>query len=425
MAGGLRTLVAADVLPVRRGELALIRRLIASIAVSLLVFGLASAPVAGRTFDPAKIEVDLRAVASGFDNPVLLTNAGDGSGRRFVVEQTGYVRTIEDGAPSGTPFLNVSNRVVCCGERGLLGLAFHPKFATNGRLYVNYTRASDGATVVDEYRVTSNPNNVDENATRRQLLAIAQPYANHNGGGMAFGPDGYLYIGMGDGGSGGDPQDRAQNLNSLLGKMLRIDVNGTSSDKAYRVPATNPYVGRSGLDEIWARGLRNPWRWSFDRVTGDLWIADVGQGAWEEVNRATASGGGGRGANFGWDDMEGRHCYEPMSGCLTAGRALPMVEYAHAVTGTDNCSITGGYVYRGVHFPLLRGGYFFADYCSQRIWVVSSTGPSQAVASLLPIAAPSISSFGQDEDGELYVVSHGGAISRIVELTRYPGTGVR
>jgi glucose/arabinose dehydrogenase len=230
---------------------------------------------------------------------------------------------------------------------------------------------------------------------------------------------------MGDGGSGGDPEDRAQNLNSFLGKMLRIDVNGTSSGKAYRVPSTNPYVGKSGLDEIWARGLRNPWRWSFDRITGDLWIADVGQGSWEEVNRSTASSGGGRGVNFGWDDMEGRHCYEPMSGCLTSGRALPMVEYAHQVGGADNCSITGGYVYRGVHFPLLRGGYFFADYCSQRIWVVSATGPSQAVATLLAISAPNISSFGQDEDGELYVVSHGGAISQIVELTRYPGSGTR
>ena len=420
----MRALVAADVLPLRRGELALIRRLAAAAAVIVFVLGLGSTPAAGRTFDPTKIDVELRPVGSGFANPVLLTNAGDGSGRRFVVEQTGFVRTLA-GGPAGTPFLDVHTRVACCGERGLLGLAFHPSFATNGKLYVNYTRASDGATVIDEYRVTSNPNNVDENATRRQLLVIGQPYANHNGGGMAFGPDGYLYIGMGDGGSGGDPEDRAQNLNSLMGKMLRIDVNGTSSGKAYRVPSTNPYVGKSGLDEIWARGLRNPWRWSFDRITGDLWIADVGQGSWEEVNRSTASSGGGRGVNFGWDDMEGRHCYEPTSGCLTSGRALPMVEYAHQVGGADNCSITGGYVYRGVHFPLLRGGYFFADYCSQRIWVVSAAGPSQAVATLLPISAPNISSFGQDEDGELYVVSHGGAISQIVELTRYPGSGTR
>jgi len=394
------------------------------VAVIVLVFGLAAAPASGRTFDPTKIHIALRPVGAGFDNPVLLTNAGDGSRRKFVVEQTGYVRILS-GGPSGTPFLDVHTRVVCCGERGLLGLAFHPSFATNHKLYVDYTRAADGATVVDEYRVTTNKNNVDENATRRQLLVIAQPYQNHNGGGMAFGPDGYLYIGMGDGGSGGDPGDRAQNLNSSLGKMLRIDVNGTSTGKAYRIPSTNPYVGKDGLDEIWAYGLRNPWRWSFDRVTGDLWIADVGQGTWEEVNRSTAASGGGRGVNFGWDDMEGRHCFEPMTGCLTAGRALPIVEYAHAVSGAHNCSVTGGYVYRGIHYLLLRGGYFFADYCSQRIWAVSATASSPAVATLLPISAPNISSFGQDEDGEIYVVSHGGAISQIVELTRYPGTGSR
>jgi glucose/arabinose dehydrogenase len=314
--------------------------------------------------------------------------------------------------------------VVCCGERGLLGLAFHPGFKTNGKLYVNYTRASDGATVIDEYRVTSNPNVVSV-ATRRQLLVIAQPYTNHNGGGMAFGPDGDLYIGMGDGGASGDPQDHAQNRNSLLGKMLRIDVNGTSTGKAYRVPSTNPFVGRAGADEIWAYGLRNPWRWSFDRLTGDLWIADVGQARWEEVDRATRASGGGRGVNFGWDDMEARHCYEPMSGCLTSGRALPMIEYAHAVSGTANCAVTGGYVYRGARFALLRGGYFFGDYCSGRIWVVSATGPSQASATLLSISAPGITSFGQDEDGELYVVTQNGTIRQIVETSRFPGSGRR
>jgi glucose/arabinose dehydrogenase len=375
------------------------------------------------SFDPTRVHVALKPVASGFDHPLLLTNAGDRSGRRFVVEQTGYVRNLANG-PAGTPFLDIHNRVVCCGERGLLGLAFHPQFASNGRLYVNYTRAADGATVIDEYRATSNANVVSV-ATRRQILVIAQPFANHNGGGIAFGPDGFLYIGMGDGGSGGDPQENAQNLNSLLGKMLRIDVNGTSPGKAYVVPPTNPFVGKAGADEIWAYGLRNPWRWSFDRVTGDLWIADVGQSAWEEVDRATAAGGRGRGLNFGWDDMEGRHCYEPMSGCLTSGRALPLVEYAHVVTGSDNCAITGGYVYRGVHFPLLRGGYVFGDFCSGRIWIVSATTASPAVPTLLPVTVPSITSFGQDEDGELYVVSQDGTIDELIELTRYPGSGAR
>ncbi|MFL5776673.1 MAG: PQQ-dependent sugar dehydrogenase [Chloroflexota bacterium] len=426
MGGGSRPLVTADLLPVRRGELALIRRASAAGAIVVAVVAALTFAVpatVGLTFDPNKVNVALRPAGAGFDNPILLTYADDGSRRHFVVEQTGRVRTLESG-PVGTPFLDVHTRISCCGERGLLGLAFHPSFASNGKLYVDYTRAGDGATVIDEYRVTSNRNDVDEN-TRRQLLAIAQPYANHNGGGIAFGPDGYLYIGMGDGGSGGDPQDRAQNLNSLLGKMLRIDVNGTSSGKAYRIPTSNPRVGKTGADEIWAWGLRNPWRWSFDRVTGDLWIGDVGQAAWEEVDRSTAASGGGRGVNYGWDDMEGRHCYEPMSGCLTSGRALPLAEYAHAASGTDNCSITGGLVYRGVHYPLMRGGYFFADYCSGRIWVVSATAAAPAIPRLLPIAAPSIVSFGTDDDGDLFVVSHTGTIQRIVELTRYPGTGSR
>jgi glucose/arabinose dehydrogenase len=313
------------------------------------------------------------------------------------------------------------------GEQGLLGLAFHPKFATNGKLYVDYTRGSDGATVIDEYRVTTNKNNVDEAATRRQILVIGQPYSNHNGGGIAFGPDGYLYIGMGDGGSGGDPEERAKNLGSLLGKMLRIDVNGTSPGKAYRVPATNPFVGRTGLDEIWAYGLRNPWRWSFDDLTGDLWIADVGQDRYEEVDRSTAAGGGGRGANYGWDVMEGRHCFEPMTGCSTAGKVMPIVEYPHSVSGADNCSVTGGYVYRGVRYPLLRGGYFYGDYCSGRIWAFRASASSPASPTLLPIAASptTLVSFGQDENEELYVVQHDGLLRQIVELTRYPGTGSR
>ena len=390
----------------------------------VVAMALSPAPTAGLSFDPARIHVALKPVASGFVDPLLVTNAGDGSRRRFVVEQTGRVWTLERGR-TGTPFLDIRSRVTTGGnEQGLLGLAFHPGFKTNGKLYVDYTRAGDGATVIDEYRVTTNPNVVSL-STRRQILVIAQPFANHNGGGIAFGPDGYLYVGMGDGGDGGDPYDNGQNLNSLLGKMLRIDINGTSTGKAYRVPPTNPLVGRAGADEIWAYGLRNPWRWSFDRLTGDLWIADVGQGAWEEVDRATRASGGGRGVNYGWDDMEGRHCYEPMTGCLTSGRALPMIEYAHAVSGAHNCSITGGYVYRGVHFALLRGGYFFGDYCSGRIWVVSATGPAQAVARLLPISAPNITSFGQDEDGELYVVSRDGSIRQIVETSRYPGSGAR
>jgi glucose/arabinose dehydrogenase len=332
-----------------------------------------------------------------------------------VVQQTGYVRTIA-GGPAGAPFLDVHTRISCCGERGLLGLAFHPSFETNGRLYVNYTRSGDGATVIDEYRVTGDPNDVDEAGTRRQILAIAQPYANHNGGGIAFGPDGYLYVGMGDGGSGGDPQDRAQNINSLLGKMLRIDVDGTAGGLQYRIPATNPYVGRTGLDEIYAIGLRNPWRWSFDRMTGDLWIGDVGQNAWEEVDRSTSASGRGRGANYGWDDMEGTHCYEPMSACLTTGRVRPIAEYGHSL----GCSITGGHVYRGRRYGQLWSGYFFGDYCSGRIWAIPSTATSAVAPTQLLDTSLNVVSFGESEIGELYVVGLGGQIQQLTDPTRRP-----
>ena len=393
------------------------------LVIALAGLGPLARPIQGA-FIAANVDLALVPVRTGFDRPILVTNAADGSGRLFVVEQTGTIRTVAAG-PSGTPFLDIRTRVVCCSERGLLGLAFHPGYETNGRLYVNYTRASDGATVIDEYRRTTNPNVVSA-ATRRQILVIAQPYPNHNGGGIAFGPDGFLYIGMGDGGSGGDPEDRAQDLNSLLGKMLRIDVDGTSTGKAYRIPPTNPYVGRTGLDEIWSIGLRNPWRWSFDRLTGDLWIGDVGQGRYEEVNRSPASTGRGRGVNYGWDDMEGRHCFEPMSGCATGGRTLPVAEYVHDVSGVDdNCSITGGHVYRGQLFRMLRGGYLFGDVCSGRIFAIPATATSAAPASptLLLDTSLSIVSFGESETGELYLADLGGSILRVVETTRGPGAG--
>lgn len=389
------------------------------LVLAALTAALVSAGPIAAAFDPSSVKAALSPVAAGFDNPILVTNAGDGSRRLFVVEQTGYVRNLATGA-AGTPFLDIHTRTTLDGERGLLGLAFHPSFETNGKLYVDYTRASDGATVIDEYRVTTNPNNVDESATRRQILTISQPYPNHNGGGIAFGADGYLYIGMGDGGDGGDPQDRAQDLNSPLGKMLRIDVNGTSTGKQYRIPATNPYVGLPGLDEIWSLGLRNPWRWSFDRLTGDLWVADVGQEKWEEIDRSTKASGGGRGLNYGWDDMEGRHCYEPLNGCLQAGRTLPIAEHGHVVDGDDNCSITGGYVYRGTRYPLLAGGYFYADFCSGRIWTIGATAASPATGRELLNTNLSIVSFGESEAGELYVVARDGSIHHLVELSRNP-----
>jgi glucose/arabinose dehydrogenase len=371
-----------------------------------------SAPVA-PDFDPNGISITFQSVASGFSSPVLVTNAGDGSNRLFVVEQGGRIKIITNGNVLGTPFLDIHNGISTGGERGLLGLAFHPNFETNHKLYVNFTNTS-GDTAINEYRVTTDPDRVST-TTGRRILTIDQPYSNHNGGNLAFGPDGYLYIGMGDGGSAGDPGNRAQNLNSLLGKMLRINVNGTSGSRQYRIPSTNPYVGKTGRDEIWARGLRNPWRWSFDRFTGNLWIGDVGQNRYEEIDRSTVnSRPAGWGANYGWRVMEGRHCYVPSSGCDTSHKTLPIVEYTH----TYGCSVTGGFVYRGAAYPMLRGGYFFGDYCTGRIWTVYAGARSPARRTFLAQPNINISSFGESESGELYVVDHGGRVLQIIGHTK-------
>ena len=364
---------------------------------------------ASAAFNPSAVTVSLRQVVGTFNKPVLATTPRDGSRRLFVVEQGGRVRIIKSGSVLATPFMALSALVSTGDEQGLLGLAFHPSFRTNGKVYVDYTNLA-GNTVIAEYRVTTNANRVTA-STARRILTIAQPYANHNGGGIAFGPDGYLYIGMGDGGAGGDPGNRAQSLGTLLGKMLRININGRTSTRAYLIPASNPYVGRTGLDEIWSRGLRNPWRWSFDRATGDLWIGDVGQGQYEEIDRSTAASGRGRGLNYGWRILEGRHCYNPATLCNRTGKTMPIVEYSHSF----GCSVTGGYVYRGVAFPKLTGGYFFGDFCSGTIWAISATAASPASRVVVLESGLNISSFGQDDAGELYVVDHtGGHIYRII-----------
>ncbi len=305
------------------------------------------------------------------------------------------------------PFLDISDGLSRGGEQGLLGLAFHPDYEHNGRFYVDFTRA-DGDTAINEYRVSADPN-VASKRTGRRIMTIDQPYPNHNGGGIAFGPDGYLYIGTGDGGSAGDPGNRARNLTSLLGKMLRIDVNGTSTGHAYRIPRSNPYVGRYGRDEIWSRGLRNPWRWSFDRVTGDLWIGDVGQDRYEEIDRSSTASGRGRGVDYGWRVMEGNHCYRPATGCITTGKVRPITEYSHR----EGCSVTGGYAYRGRAVPALAGRYVFGDFCSGSIWTIGRGALRPAAKSLLLDTDLQISSFGEDERGELYVVSLGGTVFRL------------
>jgi glucose/arabinose dehydrogenase len=331
---------------------------------------------------------------------VGVTHAGDNTGKLYVVERAGRIRLIDNGTLLPTPFLDISTSVLSGGEQGLLGLAFPPGYATTGRFYVNYTRVPDGNTVIARYQRTANPNVADP-ASDNILLTIPQPFANHNGGQLAFGPDGFLYIGLGDGGSGGDPQNNAQNDNSLLGKILRIDVE--SGVSPYAIPPTNPFVSTAGArGEIWAIGLRNPWRFSFDRLTGDLYIADVGQSSFEEVNFQPATSPGGE--NYGWRIMEGSHCFGDPA-CSSAGLILPVAEYDHG----QGCSITGGFVYRGQAYPRIQGVYIYADFCSGRFWGLKND--NTVWRNELLLAEPhSISSFGEDEAGNLYATDLGAGI---------------
>lgn len=344
--------------------------------------------------------IALERVASGFSNPVHVTHANDGSPRLFVVEQRGLVRILKDGAILPTPFLDISARVSCCGERGLLSIAFPPGRGPKSEFYADYTDAS-GDTAISRFFVSGDPDAADE-ASEQVILRIAQPFPNHNGGQLAFGPDGFLYVGMGDGGSAGDPNNNAQNLSSLLGKILRIDVLGKAT---YTVPPSNPFTGvPNARGEIWATGLRNPWRFSFDRKTAVLFIADVGQGAWEEVDVQPAESTGGE--NYGWRLTEGNHCYAPSTGCPTAGITFPVAEHSHA---GGNCSVTGGFAYRGRDFEGLTGIYFYGDYCSGRIWGLRRTDTGWDD---IELAKPgfAISTFGEDEAGEIYVADHGGGV---------------
>jgi glucose/arabinose dehydrogenase len=370
--------------------------------------GLGPSPAA-----PTSSTVKLTVVTSAVTQPVLVTSPRDGTNRLFIVEKTGRIRIVKGGSLLSQPFLDISGSVSKGGEQGLLGLAFHPGYKTNRKFYVDYTDRS-GNTVVREYRASStNPNRV-ASGSGRTIITIAQPYANHNGGMIAFGRDGYLYIGTGDGGSAGDPGRRAQSTSSLLGKMLRINVNGRTATRNYLIPASNPYVGRPGRNEIWQRGLRNPWRFSFDRANGNLWIGDVGQNRYEEVDRAVrTTAGPGRGVNWGWRTMEGFHCYSPATGCSTTGRKKPLLEYSHATNG--RCAITGGYVYRGKGIPALAGWYVYGDYCSGEVWAVSSTASSRPTPVVLLGAGSGrlIAGFGQDDAGALYLCDLNGTVYRI------------
>jgi glucose/arabinose dehydrogenase len=359
-------------------------------------------------------DIALTPVVSDLARPVLITSARDGTGRTFIVEQGGRILVRKNGSVLPTPLLDISDLVTQGGgEQGLLGLAFHPSFKTNRKFYVNYTNRS-GDTIIREYKAsTSNPDRADPTSPRT-VLKVDQPYDNHNGGMLAFGPGGYLYIGLGDGGGAGDPGNRAQNTGTLLGKMLRINVNGKTSTRGYLIPGSNPYVGRTGRDEIWQIGLRNPWRFSFDRKTGTMWIGDVGQGSYEEIDRAVhTSTGSGRGYNWGWRVMEGRHCHIPSTGCNTRGKVLPILEYTQASNG--RCAVTGGYVYRGTRIPALVGYYVYGDFCSGEIWAIraSSSYPPERITLAGAGSGRRISSFGESATGELFVVDLGGTISVI------------
>lgn len=348
--------------------------------------------------------VALRQVVTGLDFPVYLT-APAGDPRLFIVEKTGRIRIVRNGALAPAPFLDLSAAVSNGGEQGLLGLAFDPQYATSGRFYVDYTDRN-GDTRIARFRVSADPDVADA-ASKEILLTIDQPYSNHNGGQVAFGPDGFLYVGMGDGGSGGDPQGHGQNPDDLLGSLLRLDVSGPTG---YTVPAANPYAAGGGRGEVFSIGLRNPWRFSFDRRNGDLYIADVGQNEREEVDVSTAASGGGRGLNYGWNRMEGTACYT--GGCNRSGLTLPVLDYTHA----DGCSITGGYVYRGTAVPAIAGHYFYADFCNGWVRSLRYADGRATESREWPALKPGgqVTSFGEDAAGELYVLEADGKVFEIV-----------
>lgn len=371
-----------------------------------------SASPPGGPFDSARVSVAVEPVVDGLDAPLAVVNAGDDSDRLFVVEQGGRIRIVRDETLVSEPFLDIADRISSGGERGLLGLAFHPDFPTDPRFFVDYTD-EQGHTRISSFTVDpATPDRADPGSERR-LLFVQQPYPNHNGGAVAFGPDGFLVVAMGDGGGGGDPQGNGQNLTALLGKILRIDVDATTGDMAYAIPSDNPYA--DGADnrrpEIWLAGLRNPWRLSFDRLTGDLWIGDVGQDDREEIDvqRAAAPGG----TNFGWNRREGTACYR--DGCDDPGLTDPVSEYRH----DQGCTVIGGNIYRGTAQAALVGGYVFGDYCTGRLWAIDPATNDFRAPTVVGEMGPGLSAFGEDEVGELYATDiAGGRLLRVTAIGR-------
>lgn len=356
---------------------------------------------AGAAVEQAAPGIRLVTVRSGLDDALYVTAAPGQPGRLYVVQQSGRIRILDHGRLRATPFLDVSGSITAGGEQGLLGLAFHPDYASNGRFYVDYTNTSGDTRVVEYTRASANR---ADPGSARTLLGIDQPFPNHNGGDVAFGPDGMLYIATGDGGSGGDPLGNGQNTGSLLGKLLRIDVDGRSRGLEYGIPSDNPFASGGGRPEIYSYGLRNPWRFSFDRVRGDLWIGDVGQGDVEEVDYRGK--GRGRGANFGWNAFEGRRAFKGAGAVRGAKPVPPVAQYTHAV----GCSVTGGYVYRGAKVRGLLGRYVYADFCSGRVWSMRAgprPGPVREETGRLGVKLSNVTSFGEGLGGELYLLANG------------------
>ena len=376
------------------------RLLVSVVSFVLLAHIKGGTPAAAAAlFDPSKVV--FREAIGGLTQPIFIANAGDGSGRLFIVERVGRIRIFKEGMLLPAPFLDIDSIVnSVSNERGLLALAFHPAYKTNGRFYTVHTD-ENGSLVLSRFLRSANPDLANPNS-RITLLTIPHPtHTNHNGGTLAFGPDGYLYWSTGDGGGGGDPFNNAQNLNSLLGKILRLDVDHTSPGLNYAIPPSNPFYNMPNRrGEIWAYGLRNPWRISFDRGTGNLFIGDVGQSAREEIDFQPAGSAGGQ--NYGWRIMEGSQCYDPPSGCNTSGKVLPVAEYSHSL----GCSVTGGYMYRGASFPDMQGRYFYADFCSGILFSLYNDPTAGWTAAQVRDTPYSVTSFGEDEHGELYLTDY-------------------
>ena len=345
------------------------------------------------------------AKVGSFNKPVYVAAPPGDSKRLFVVEQAGRIRLLVDGKRKDKSFLDITGETTKDGEQGLLSMAFAPDYATSGKFYIDFTDRN-GDTRIQEFKRSGNPNRANK-SSRRQLMKINQPFPNHNGGQLQFGPDKLLYIGMGDGGDAGDPGNRAQDRDSLLGKLLRIDPR-PSGGRPYTVPASNPFVGRGGRDEIYSTGLRNPWRFSFDRHNGDLYIADVGQDAWEEIDYAP--NGKGRGVDWGWSCREGKHSFDSSRNCPNA--VGPILETAHSA---GNCSITGGYVVRDPGLPSLTGSYVYGDFCLSKLYAVKVVNGNAQNNRSLKLTAPALSSFGEDASGRIYVASLNGPVYRLTD----------